>query len=160
MAETTTESSRSSPPRAPGGLAENKPAASGTGSGWFTAKVVLALVIVALVAGGIGYRWGARKGGQLAAEEATSKRRVVAVTELLKPRVQIAGQALAVEFVNGKAPYSLEVNVGTQPAIKTQAMKSRFKVPLAAMPASGESIRVKATDATGQQVTTKIKAPY
>lgn len=128
--------------------------------GWPTPAVILALIVVAVLAGAYGYRLGSHKVSQLVNEHARLKRRVEDAEQLMKPRVAVSGQALAVELLNGTPPYSLEVRVGDGAPILSQTTKSRCKVPLKAAPPSGVSIRVTATDATGQRATAKIKAPY
>jgi len=128
--------------------------------GWPTPAVILALVVVAALAGAYGYHLGSRSVSDLVSEHAKLKKRVAEVEQLMKPRVAIAGQGLAIELLNGTPPYSLEVRIGDGAPILSQTTKSRCKVPLKAAPASGVSIHVTATDATGQRATAKIKAPY
>jgi hypothetical protein len=135
----------------------------GTGSrkrGWPTPAVILALVAVAVLAGAYGYHLGSRSVSHLVSEHAKLKKRVADAEQLMKPRVAIAGQGLAIELLNGTPPYSLEVRIGDGAPILSQTTKPRCKVPLKAVPASGVSIHVTATDATGQRATAKLKAPY
>jgi len=149
-------------PASPGADAKSE-VAKGTGSrkrGWPTPAVILALVLVAVLAGAYGYHLGSRSVSKLVSEHAKLKRRVADAEQLMKPRVAIAGQGLAIELLNGTPPYSLEVRIGDAAPILSQTTKSRCKVPLKATPASGVSIHVTAIDSTGQRATAKIKAPY
>ncbi len=135
----------------------------GTGSrkrGWSTPAVILALVVVAALAGAYGYHLGSMSVSHLVSEHAKLKRRVAEAEQLMKPRVAIVGQGLAIELLNGTPPYSLEVRIGDGTPILSQTTKPRCKVPLKAAPASGVSIHVTAIDATGQRATAKVKAPY
>jgi len=117
-------------------------------------------LVVAGVAGIYGYHLGTRSVSHLVSEHARLKRRVADAEQLMKPRVTIAGQGLAIELLNGTPPYALEVRIGDGAPILSQTTKPRCKVPLKETPPSGVSIHVTATDATGQRATAKIKAPY
>jgi len=128
-------------------------------SGWSTSRVVVALITVALLAGGGGFYLGSQRSARMAGD-LPGEKQIIPVKELLKPIVQVAGRELAINFINGKAPFKLEIRIGDRAPILTETTKARSKVPIGEPPASGESIRVTAIDATGQRVTAKIKAPY
>jgi hypothetical protein len=121
--------------------------------------VIAALVVVALLAGGSGFYLGSQRSTQ-PARDLPTERRIIPVKELLKPSVQVAGRELAINFINGKAPFKLEIRIGDRAPILAETTKSRSKVPIGEPPASGEPIRVTVVDGTGQRVTQKIKAPY
>ncbi len=128
-------------------------------AGWSPGRVVTVIVAVALLSGGTGFYFGSKRAARLA-RELPSERRIIPVKELLKPIVQVAGRELAIDFINGKAPFKLEIRIGDRAPILTETAKSRSKIPIGEPPATGEPIRVTAIDATGQRVTQKIKAPY